>query len=301
MPYRGLKLKLASEVDADERTTGLFADIKQVLGVPYVGILFRAYGAYPAFLDLFWQTVRPGLVDARFFALADRLRASAYTRVYSYFPVPDFCARAEQMRLSPGARQELTSTVGLLCYQNALQLVLAAAVLQAFDRPIGRAPESPQPAEHPVFRVRPVLVDEVAATPRVVQIYDEIKRAFGMPVVNTDFRAFARFPDFLEDYWAVLRPTVELPLYAESHFGVQDTALAVAREFPAVVDLRKERLENAGIGDDDLAAVLRATEMLVKLLSAALLNVVFAKIGFDGGTAKQKESKEPAAEPTRAA
>lgn len=293
MPHRS-HLKLASETEARGRTAELFTDIKQTLGVPYVGLLFRAYGVYPAFLELFWQSVRPGTGDEQFFACAERLRASAYTRVYSYFPVPEFCAHMQKLRLSTGARHELKSTVELLSYYNALQFLLVAVAFQAFDRPIGRAPQSPKPASHPIFPVRPVLIEEETATSSVARIYDEIKRAFGAPVVNSDFRAFARFPHFLENYWNVLQPTLELPLYAESQFGMQDAALAVAREFPAEVRLGKDRLESAGIGDDDIAAVLRATGVFLKLLGSSLLNLAIARIGIDGGNEKKPVAGRPA-------
>ena len=293
MPHR-THLKLASETEAQGRTAELFAEIQQTLGVPYAGLVFRAYGVYPAFLELFWQSVRPGIADAQFFACAERLRASAYTRAYSYFPVPDFCAHALKLRLSNSARDELRSTVELLSYYNGLQLLLVAVVFQAFDSPVGRAPRSPKPASHPAFPFRPVLIDEGTAAPSVARIFDEIKRTFGAPIVNADFRAFARFPDFLENYWSVLQRVLELPLYAESQFGVQDTALAVAREFPAEVRLGKDRLESAGIGDDDIAAVLRATSLFLKLFSSSLLNLAIARIGFEGGNEKKPVTGPPA-------
>ena len=300
MPHRGPNLKLVAESEAQGIVAQIFAEARQAFGVPYTGLVLRAYGAYPAFLEVFWAALQPAIADARFHVLADRLRAAAYTRVYSYFSVPDFCARAEQIHLSTGAREELTATVDLLYYYNPLQLLLASVALQAFDKPVGRAPSTPTPADHAEFRVRPVLVDEGAATPRVTRIYDEVKRTFGAPVVNTDFRAFARFPDFLEDYWAVLRPLTESPLYSESLFGVQDAALSLAREFPAEINLTKERLEKAGIDDDSVAAVVRATELFMKILSSSLLNVALAKIGLDGGKA-EKRKKAAETESPRAA
>ena len=299
MPQRWPNLKLVNESEAQGLVGQIFGEVRQAMGVPYTGLVFRAYGAYPAFLETFWANLQPAITEARLHVLADRLRATAYTRVYSYFSVPDFCIRAEQLRLSAGAREELAATVDLLYYYNPLQLLLAATALQAFDKPVGHAPSAPTPAEHAEFRVRPVLVDEAAATPRVTRVYDEIKRTFGAPVVNTDFRAFARFPDFLEDYWAVLRPLTESPLYSESQFGVQDAALALAREFPAEVNLTKERLEKAGIDDDTIAAVVRATELFMKILSSSLLNLALAKIGLDGGAVKAKNTSH--AESPRAA
>jgi len=299
MPHRWANLKLVPESQAEGRVGEILAEVRQALGAPYAGLVFRAYGAYPKFLEMFWSRVQPAVADAKFFALADRLRATAYTRVYSYFTVPDLCMRAEQMRLSPGARQELGTTVDLLYYYNPLQLLLSAVALQAFDKPIGRTPSAPAPATHPEFRVHPVLVDEAAATPRVARIYDEVKRTFGAPIVNTDFRALARFPDFLEDYWAVLRPLTESPIYSESLFGVQDAALGLAREFPAEVNLTKERLEKAGIDDDSIGAVVRATELFMKILSSSLLNLALAKIGLDGGGSVKPKAEH--AESPRAA
>ena len=301
MQQRSPRLTLAPETPPDGRVAGLFAAIKQALGVPYAGLIVRAYGAYPDFLELFWNSVASATADAQFFVLADRLRASAYTRVYSYFQIPDFCAHAEEMRLSAGARQELTSTVELLYYHTPLQLLLSAAALQAFDRPVGRASQSPKPADHPVFAVRPVLVEESTATPRVKKIYDEIKRALGAPVLNTDFRAFARFPDFLEDYWTALRPLTESALYSESQFGVQDAALLLARDLPVQLSLSKDRLEKAGLDDDDVAAIVRATEICTKMLSFAMLNQAIAKIGFEGGSVRHPEKSTAEAQPPRAA
>ena len=52
----------------------------------------------------------------------------------------------------------------------------------------------------------PIFVDEEMAPAPTRKIFDELKRTFGMPVVNSDYRALARWPDFLQAYWDVLKP-----------------------------------------------------------------------------------------------
>ena len=92
MPAKG-KLTLVRESEASGRTSQVFGELKAALGMPYVSLLYKAYAAYPKFLDLHWQAFKPVVETQEFFDLAERLRAEAYTRMHNYFRVPDLCAR----------------------------------------------------------------------------------------------------------------------------------------------------------------------------------------------------------------
>ena len=116
----------------------MFAEVKAALGMPYVSLLYKAYAAYPKFLDLHWQAFKPVVETQEFFDLAGRLRAEAYTRMHNYFRLPDLCAQLTEESFSPGAQHELTRLIETLHASNPPVLLLAAAALQAFDKPIGR-------------------------------------------------------------------------------------------------------------------------------------------------------------------
>ena len=282
MPWqRASRFKLVPEEDADERTREIYDEIKQALGVPQVNAFFQAFAAYPKFLELFWQAMRPAVETQQFFHLGNCLRAETYTRVYNYFPVPDLggtvCAQ------SPADGRAVVDTVDLFHYVDPLLLLLAAVLMQAFEEPVGQPSSDGRPAAHPVFFRHLQLVAEEIAPPQIRTIYEDMKHTLGVPALSPAYQAFARFPLFLESYWKALKPATQSPLYILSRTGVCDTAWSLLPEFPARAELTPDRLAEAGILDDDITAVMRVASLSVEALSRLVLNVALAKIGLEGG------------------
>ncbi len=283
---RGNRLRLVPEREAQGRTAEIYQEIKTALGLPHVSLIFQAYAAYPPFLEMHWARLRPLVSTREFFAIADRLRADAYTRMHNYFDIPDLRARMEALRLSPGAQQEVTELIELFHYANPLLLLIESAQLQAFEGPVGSITEATAPAEHAVFENPPIRVGEEVASPTVRKLYDEIKHTLDVPLVGTTFRALARWPDFLAAYWEVLRGILQSPMYQECLHGIRESATQLARELPGPFELPLDQLADAGMPDEGIASVVRITEVFVKELAAMLLHIVVAKIGMEGGTRK---------------
>lgn len=290
MPLKKGKPVLIREHQASEHVQRIFQEIKETLGVPHVNVVFQAYAAHPRFLELHWQAARPMLQTQEFFKLAERLRAEAYTRMHNYFSIPDLCARMTDLTFSSGARNELTDVVELFNYNNAPLLLLMAAQMQAFDKAVGRESETAQIAIHPVYKEKPVLVEEENAPSPTRKVYDDIKRTLGVPVVNTDYRALARWPDFLRDYWALLKTLVQSPLYNDSCRALRISADSLTHELPRRFELSVAQLQDAGLEDEDVEAAVRLTECFLKILSGLVLNVAVAKIGLEGGNSAARSA-----------
>lgn len=285
MPWRkGHKLKFVPESQALGRVREIYQEVKQALGVPHVDDVYQALGAYPAFLDVHWRALRPIAESKQFFALGERLRADAYTRIHSYFEIPDLCMHITDMEFSQGARDELTAVTEICHYCEPLLLLLIAAQFQAFESPVGSGEKSRAGAGQAAFSSSPLLINEESAAPRVRKIFDEMKRAMDLPFVPLTYRAFARWPDFLGVYWNTVRPIVQSPVYEGCHYGVRESAFALTREFPEVVDLTLPQLAEAGIDDEEIASVVRICDLFVSSLSSTVLNVALAKIALEGGT-----------------
>ena len=283
MPLKKGKPVIIREQQADERTRAILHEISEALGVPHVNLVFLAYAAHPQFLEMHWRAAKPLLETRQFFSLAERLRAEAYTRMHNYFSIPDLCARMTDLSFSAGARHELTDVVELFNYNNTPLLLLMAAQMQAFDKAIGGQGDIAE-ASHPVFKEKPVLVEEETAPAPTRRIYDDMKRTLCTPVVNTDFRAMARWPDFLRDYWAALKILVQSPLYKETCQAIRISALGLTQELPRPFELTVAQLQDAGLNDADVEAVVRLTELFLKVLSMQVLNIAVAKIGLEGGS-----------------
>lgn len=289
MPWRrGNKLKLVREPQAEGKIRDIYEDIKRSLGVPHVNVMFQAYAVYPRFLERHWTAMKPLVETQEFFDIADRLGAEAYTRAHNYFVIPDLDERLAQLSVSEAAREELARTAELFHYNNPPLLVVAAAQMQAFETPVGRGSEGHRPADHPVFTEKPITIEEDDAPTAVRNVYEDMRRVLGLPFVNTDYRAFARYPDFLCSYWEVLKPILQSPVYSESQQGMRESAWQVTRELPGRTELTASELIDDGMSDDEVSAVVRITDLFLRALSGLVLNVAVAKIGLEGGN-RQKD------------
>lgn len=288
------QLRAVAEQNARGRTREIYDDIKQQLGVPLVSPVFQAYAVYPKFFEVFWSDMRPAVATAQFYALADRLRADAYTRMHNYFQVPDLTHAFTDDERGRRELQRMEEALDLFHYLDPLLLLILMALTQAFAKPAGHQPANAAPAEHPLFTDLPQLVTEHSAPAEVKAIYEDIKRTLGTQVLSSAYQAMGSMPAFLEGYWKALKPIGESALYTESHAGVRQTAWALAREFPARIEIPLENF----LAEDEITGVARITEIFVESLSRTVLNVALAKIGLEHGTARiaaPSQSKPPQA------
>ena len=289
---------MISEAQAQGRTREIYAEIRESLGLPHVNALFQVYGGYPEFLDAFWRTFKPVVNSGQFFELAERIRAYGYTCMHNYFEVPDLCKEMTSLNFSEGAREELTEVADLFLYADPLVLLISVTLIQALEGPVGTV-MPPKASEHPVFTRRAVLVDEEGAPAAVKKIFEEMKHATDMPVVNSDFRALARWPDFLRALWDTLKVKCESPIHEQALNGIRETAWGLVRELPGPIELSAATLEDAGVEEEEINSIVRITELFVRGLSKMTLNVAIAKIGLEGGNkAKVAETHSEQAQPT---
>lgn len=279
---RKRRLPLVRESDAAGRTLEIYQEIKASLGVPHVNLIFQAYGAHPQFLDLAWKSLQPAIETREFFACSERIRGEAYTAIHNYFSVPDLCSGIREVHFSTGAQHELTDAVELFHYNNPLLLLIAAVQLQAFEDGPSQHRTTHRGADHPVFASKPIQITEEAASPPIRKVYEDIKRTLGVNVINSDYQAFARWPDFLSLFWNSLKPIVSSPLYGENKHALTESALALA-DLPNAAQLTVEQMQEAGLGAEDISAAIHITEDFLDVLSGLILNIAVAKIGLEGG------------------
>jgi hypothetical protein len=296
---RGNRLPVLPEAQAGDRVRQIYQELKESLGLPYVNVVFQVYAGFPKFIDLQWEMLRPVIKTQVFFDLAERIRADAYTRMHNYFEIPDLCDRMTGMNFSEGARQELTYTLDLIQYNDPLLLLMVVAQMQALEGPVG-SPDTPRTAASPPkFDLRPVLVDEETAPSNIKKIFEDMKHTFNMPVVITDYRALARWPDFLQSFWGTLKPISESPLYHQCANGLREGSWNIARELPGPFELTVSTLEDAGVEEGDISSIVRLTDIFSRSLTSTVLNMAMAKIGLEGGNRGARKA-QPSTEPTTA-
>jgi hypothetical protein len=75
--YRGLSVAIIEERDAPLRVRTVYEEIKSVTGSAFVSGDYRAMGAFPDWLELWWRDAKPAMQSARFASLCREIDDAA--------------------------------------------------------------------------------------------------------------------------------------------------------------------------------------------------------------------------------
>ena len=309
---RGNRLRLISTSEAPPQTRAIFDELRHSLGVPTVPALYRAYAAFPEFLELHWQAFRPVLASRQFFLLGARLAAESYTRAHNYFEIPSLPSRGPASEAAGGL--PIAQVLDYYQYLDPLLLLIASAQMQAFEGAIGQAEAAPDEARHANFPVAPCLLDDAHASVAVQRVWEERRRILHLAFVSEEHRALACWPEFYLECWTALKQLLPSPIYADCQYRIGESACVLARELPERIETEISQLLDAGVDSEAVTSLARIQEAFVEALTGLLLDVTFARIGCEGGSSSGSISttegignapKQPAgisaSSPTRAA
>lgn len=282
---KGQEVQLVPLTQATGRVLEVYREMQQVLGVPHISSFFQFLGNYPRFLDRFWLASRPMVQSEAFQSCAANLRADAYARVRTSFQVPDLQCEIEREKFSNAACEELRDCIIFFSYSVPASLVLCAYLNRAFTGPAGRlsVPATPAPPHRQHRRL--VFVEEDSASTPVKGIFNDIRKSTGADVIHTVYRAFARWPNFLESYWTATKPIISSEHFLHHGGELRTHALRATDTLPGPVEFKPQSLAELGMNENEATSLIRISDMFLNSLSAALLNVSVARIAMETSTA----------------
>jgi hypothetical protein len=187
------------EEDATGTLADTYTDIRSVLGVPVVNLIYRHLAAEPGRLESTWAALRPNLAHPTTQALAARLARSADRSRPRVKPIdPEESALAP---ISPADGARARATLAVYERANTLNLLAIFALL---DGTPGSAAGGPSPSSIGAARDADILpmadLDSLAADPRAALA--AMSAALATPgeetLVPSLFRHLASSPPLLE-------------------------------------------------------------------------------------------------------
>ena len=192
------------ESEATGPAAALYADIREVLGVPVVNLIWRRLAFFPGALEWTWAAVRPLYADGLADAAAARIREST--------PLPDLPPWPRDMLPAMGLGGAETEAIlrMLASYDRGNRLNLAAlgALLQALEGApaggsapaVGAAPRAAVEGELPPIPAMEALSPEERA---LVLALNGLGNS-GDTVVASLYRHLAWWPGYLALAWVQL-------------------------------------------------------------------------------------------------
>jgi hypothetical protein len=211
------------EAIATEPVAAVYADIRRVLGTPFVALVFRVLASDPGRLVAIWADLGPNL--------GSDVVARAATGLV---PGPPAGVATSGSNHRPGLNfAAAVATLRTYHHTNALNLIGMAALLDGVGGP--RAPGHASSAQRPEETILP-MADLSTLPRRTVALLEEMSAPIAgreRPIVIPSlFRHFAHDHQDLEFIWTTIRPHVEAPDFSEGTAVIVRRARRIASSLP---------------------------------------------------------------------
>ena len=196
-----------TEAAASGEIAEIFADIRGVLGVAVVNLIWRHLATIPRILPWAWGTLRPLYVDGTLTAEAAALHGDLDLPWLPPFP-PEVLAAAGLLDRDISA---IRNVLAAYDRTNAMALIaLSTLLLRLDDEPLHAASShSEAPRERPSAIPLPALLsmtDLAPATAELVLTLNRLGTRRGDPILASMYRHLAHWPTYLALAWAMIAP-----------------------------------------------------------------------------------------------
>ncbi len=254
-----------------------YEDMKAVLGVPWMGVVTMSFAHYRAFYDVLWQGTRPLCASRDFPDACHRLRRLVEEKVSALGP-PPLRQRLAQIGYAERELRDIDESIEIFSDGNFPYILLATLarllleggeIQTSRDIAIQTEPTSPRTPR------KLVLMEYHHADASTRRVFDDVKAALGLPFLNTDYRALARWPSYFALAWADLRPKLQRVEYETLVAEIHEAAVSTVRSLPNYGNLRGEALRLAARSSASEGEVLSVVRLFQWLLPGLAANIAF--------------------------
>ncbi len=261
-----------------------YDDMKQVLQVPWMGVVTMAFSHYPTFFGELWRGIKPLCQSRAFIEASSSLRSFAESETAKLEPKP-LIAELTGLGYAPREIEQIRQMNTVFSHGNqpyALIATIARHLLEISDMAGGAEAPAFAARHAPEVDVPLVLVEAHHADAPTQAVYQDVKSVLDLPFVNTDYRAFARWPSYFALAWSDLRERAGTPAHEAICRAIHDRAAAlVAEDLPNPGKLSADALRRAAEADAGLDEVRQAVRLFQWLLPGLIVNVAYLRHQLD--------------------
>lgn len=254
-----------------------YEDTKAILQVPWMGVVTMSFSHYRHFYKALWGGLRPLFQSAELAERCVALRLKAEGLVAGLAP-PSIIERLKATGYAPREIDAICDIntvfhIGNLPY--VLMATYARLLLEGHELSTVTA-TMPFAGRHAPPSLAPfVLMEAHHADQPTRAIYDDVKAQPGLPLVNTDYRAFARWPSYFATAWQDLRSHLQTPGYEAIVRAMHEAVVQAALSLPNPGGLTSAILRDAARQEGSFDEVHRTVQLFQWLLPGLIINVAY--------------------------
>ena len=226
-----VSIREVAETQAQGNVGVIYSDIRKVLGVPFVNLIYRHLATTPAVLDCVWRAIRPHFVSGAFAAQAVLVRQEA-AGIVERWPLRHAGLSSGSARDSAVRLIQLYNEANSLNLTALLHLLGSSSSTAVYESPARKRTQETveRPAATPATRSALPRLPEFKELqePEVALIHrlNEYAEPDAPTIVASLYRHLAAWPGTLQTVQTILAPLQEQGLLDE---GRQLTSQAAAR------------------------------------------------------------------------
>jgi short-subunit dehydrogenase len=281
---------LVDPAQAPPEVQAYLSEIQDTLGIPWIPANWRAYAMYPAVMKLFWKRLKPATQTESFLEDSIALAEHVYRDISDWYQ-PGYQIDVDEAQRRQIQRELNAFTFGnpqLLIQQIALSRALAGEVVgQDGHSDIRRGPNAYRYPEIPLIGEQ--SAEKISA--EMQQVYRDIKQTLGVPIVNSDYQALARWSAFFLAAWEDIKRWRDRPEYQLLKQSVLHRAEDAADRLQPVLivgeqevrDALAESLRDRSDNPEDFEQIQQRVQMFKEVLPELLIQDALFHKGLTAG------------------
>ncbi|MBL4756751.1 MAG: hypothetical protein JKY32_03655 [Rhizobiales bacterium] len=272
------------EYRADNTLAAAYERYKTTYQIPWVGVFALAFARHRHFFDL-WQESLAELSESRqYVETVLALRQSVEDAVKDFAP-PPIAGRLRNIGYSDRELDEIRQTIEIFSHGNFIQVPAAFAARHLLEGGSLGSEKTVTPfanSHAPNVSVPFIMVEPHHALNDQQELYSDVMKTLGLPFINSDYRAFARWPSYFQMAWSDLRPHATTPAHEEIAQNMHDRIFNAVADMPNPTGLTSSKLLEAAQNDGDPENLLALTRFFTWLIPGLLINVAFFRAQLEG-------------------
>jgi hypothetical protein len=255
-----------------------YLDTQRVLQVPWMGVITMAYAHYPTFFGELWRGLRPLCESRPFVEASQDLRTFVEQQTAALQP-RSLIGPLSDIGYAPREIDNIRQMNTVFSHGNQPYVVIAAIVrhlLEIGDMAGGSVAEPFAGRHAPDYQVPFLLMEAHHADEPTRAVYKDVEATLNLPFVNTDYRAFARWPSYFALAWSDLREVAGKPKHEAICQACHDrVAKLAAEDLPNPGGLSAATLREAAAADASIEEVIEVCRLFQWLLPGLITNVAY--------------------------
>tara|TARA_B100001115_G_C15750574_1_gene367012 strand:+ start:13 stop:939 length:927 start_codon:yes stop_codon:yes gene_type:complete len=251
-----------------------YATTKLAFNVPWMGVVAMAFSNYSNFYKALWEYMLPLSKSLEFYKLCKKLEKKSYSKAEELNP-NSIINNLKYTGYSNFEIKEISKTNDIFTVGNMPYITMAtiARVFLENGKLLNRKGFSSNEIKRiPCRKENLLLIEEHHASADIKKVYESIRKNIGLPFINTDYRAFARWPSYFNIAWNNFLPILLSKEYNEKVLDIHNFIINLVLNLPNPKGISADKIIRAAT-KDNLKEVKRIVSLFQWLLPGLILNV----------------------------